>query len=192
MDKRNEFSSSHVAKALNIEPERLRQWIRLGFVTPNTPAKGQGSRGIFTRGDVYAVELFRRLLDLGISRSYAASLSQVYAVPRRYFILSDDKGRPIEKSEEEAASEESLMEAGDILCIVFHDDPKFPEVKLLTPTMTLSVVGAKLLKKEQSEKVTFEDLISSNRGLIGEGEWTRMLAVNLKKLRDEVDAGLPD
>jgi hypothetical protein len=177
---------------LNIEPERLRQWIRLGFVTPNTPAKGQGSRGIFTRGDVYSVELFRRLLDLGISRSYTASLSQVYSVPRRYFVLGDDKGRPIEKSEEEAVSEESLIEAGDILCIIFHDDPKFPEVKLLTPMVILSVVGAKILKKEHSGKVTFEDLISSNRGLPVKGDWTRMLAVNLKKLRDEVDAGLPD
>ena len=57
---------------------------------------------------------------MGISRSYVASLSQVYSVPRRYFVLGDDKGRPIEKSEEEAASEESLIEAGDILCIVFH------------------------------------------------------------------------
>ena len=158
MDKRSAFSSNHVAKALNIEPERLRQWIRLGFVTPNTPAKGQGSKGIFTRGDVYRVELFRRLLDLGIARSYAASLSQVYSVPRRYFVLGDDKGRPIEKSEEEAVSEESLIEAGDILCIVFHDDPKFPEVKLLTSTEILSVVGAKILKKEHSGKVTFEDL----------------------------------
>lgn len=192
MDKRNAFSSNHVAKALNIEPERLRQWIRLGFVTPNTPAKGQGSRGIFTRGDVYSVELFRRLLDLGISRSYTASLSQVFSVPRRYFVLGDDKGRPIDKSEEEAVSEESLIEAVDSLCLVFHDDPKFPEVKLLTPTVILSVVGAKILKKEQSEKVTFEDLLSSNQGLLGKGEWTRMLAVNLKKLRDEVDAGLPD
>jgi hypothetical protein len=192
MGKRNTFSSSHIAKSLNIEPERLRQWIRLGFVTPNTPAKGQGSRGIFTRGDVYTVELFRRLLDLGISRSYAASLSQVYSVPRRYFVLGDDKGCPIKKSEEEAASEESLIEAGDILCIVFHDDPKFPEVKLLTPTVILSVVGAKILKKEHSGKVAFEDLLSPNRGLPGEGGWTRMLAVNLKRLRDEVDTGLPD
>jgi DNA-binding transcriptional MerR regulator len=192
MDKRSAFSSNHVAKALNIEPERLRQWIRLGFVTPNTPAKGQGSRGIFTRGDVYTMELFRRLLDLGISRSFAASLSQVYSVPRRYFVLGDDKGRPIEKAEEEATSDESLIEAGDILCIVFHEDPKFPEVKLLTQTVILSVVGAKILKKEHRGKVTFEDLISSNRGLPGEERWTRMIAVNLKRLRAEVDEGLPD
>jgi DNA-binding transcriptional MerR regulator len=192
MDKRNAFSSNHVAKALNIEPERLRQWIRLGFVSPNTPAKGQGSRGIFTRGDVYSVELFRRLLDLGIARSFAASLSRVYSVPRRYFTLNDETGRPIEKSEEDDASEESLIEAGDILCIVFHDDPKFPEVKLLTPTAILAVVGTKILKKEQREKTTFEDLIASKRDLLGVGEWTRMLAVNLKKLRDEIDAGLPD
>ena len=192
MDKRNAFSSNQVAKALNIEPERLRQWIRLGFVTPNTPAKGQGSRGIFTRGDAYSAELFRRLLDVGITRSFAASLSRVYSVPWKYFTLNDEEGRPIEKSKDEDASEESLIEAGDILCIIFHDDPKFPEVKLLTPTVILSVVGTKILKKELRKKVTFEDLISSKRDLLGEGEWTRMLAVNLKKLRDEIDAGLPD
>jgi hypothetical protein len=116
----------------------------------------------------------------------------VYSVPWKYFTLNDEEGRPIEKSEAEDASEESLIEAGDILCIIFHDDPKFPEVKLLTPTAILAVVGAKILKKEQREKVTFEDLISSKSDLLGEGEWTRMLAVNLKKLRDEIDAGLPD
>jgi hypothetical protein len=192
VDKRNAFSSSHVASALNIEPERLRQWIRLGFVTPNTPAKGQGSKGIFMRGDIYSAELFKRLLDVGISRSYAASLSQVYAVPQKYFVLADSNGRPIEKSDEGAASEESLMEAGDILCIVFHNDPKFPEVKLLTSNAILSVVGAKLIQRELGEKVTLEDLTSANRGLIGEGEWTRMITVNLKKLRDDIDSVLPD
>ena len=192
MDKRNAFSSNQVAKALNIEPERLRQWIRLGFVTPNTPAKGQGSRGIFTRGDTYSAELFRRLLDVGISRSFAASLSRAYSVPRKYFTLNDDMGRPIEKSQREDTSEESLIETGDILCIVFHDDPKFPEVKLLTTGAILTVAGARILKKEHGEKVTFEDLISSKRDVLGSGAWTRMLLVNLKKLRDETDAGLPD
>jgi len=192
MEKRNSFSSSHVAKALNIEPERLRQWIRLGFLTPSTPAQGQGSRGVFTRGDIYSAELFRHLLDLGIARSFAASLSRSYTVPAKYFMLADKKGKPLERSEEDASSERSLIEAGDILCIIFQDDPKFPEVKLLTKDAILTVVGAKILKKELSREISFTELISSKRGLLGEGEWTRMLAVNLKKLRDEIDAVLPD
>jgi len=193
MDKRDAFSSSDVAKALNIEPERLRQWIRLGFVTPSTPAQGQGSRGIFTRGDVYSAELFRHMLDLGIARSFAASLSQAYYnVPVKYFTLSDKKGNPLEKSEDDAVSEKSLIEIGDILCIIFQDDPKFPEIKLLTEDAILSVMGAKILKKGITQEITLTELISLKRGVLDEGEWTRMIAVNLKKLRDEVDAVLPD
>jgi hypothetical protein len=56
----------------------------------------------------------------------------------------------------------------------------------------LYVKEAKILKKEQSKKATFDDQISSDRGLFGTEEWTSKLAVNLKKLRDEVDPGLPD
>jgi len=42
-----------------------------GFVHPTRQAKGQGDKAVFTREDVYALALFRRLVDFGFSRKLA-------------------------------------------------------------------------------------------------------------------------
>jgi len=69
---RDEFSTLDIVKALDIPRERLRDWMNKGFVKPTTPAEGQGTKAIFTRGDVYCVALFQRLLEVGFKREDAS------------------------------------------------------------------------------------------------------------------------
>jgi len=67
----NEFSTFDLIKALKIPRERLREWMKRGYVHPTRKAEGQGDRASFTRENVYSVALFRRLVDFGFSRDLA-------------------------------------------------------------------------------------------------------------------------
>ena len=69
---RDEFTTFDIIKALGIPRERLQDWINRGFVKPSVPAEGKGTKAIFTRGDVYAVALFKSLLKIGFKRDEAS------------------------------------------------------------------------------------------------------------------------
>jgi hypothetical protein len=70
---RDSFSTFDVVKALGIPRERLKDWMSKGFVRPSVPAKGKGTKAIFTRDDVYSVAIFKHLVeDFGMKRSAAA------------------------------------------------------------------------------------------------------------------------
>ena len=66
-------------KALNIPRERLKDWMTQGFIMPSLPATGIGTIAIFTRIDVYAVALFKKLLGRGFKRKVAAQYISLFA-----------------------------------------------------------------------------------------------------------------
>lgn len=79
---KNEFSTFDVIKALKIPRERLRQWMNLGFIKPTIAADGQGTKAIFTRQDAYRIELFQKLLEIGLQRKLAGQFIEKYDEPR--------------------------------------------------------------------------------------------------------------
>jgi hypothetical protein len=65
----DEFSTFDISRILDIPGPRLRQWIELGFVKPSIrKALGKGTKAIFSRSDLYRIDLFRGLVDQGHSR----------------------------------------------------------------------------------------------------------------------------
>jgi hypothetical protein len=70
---RDEFSTLDIVKTLEIPRERLRSWMKEGFVQPTISARGQGTKAVFRRHDIYAVALFNDLLNAGFRREIAAS-----------------------------------------------------------------------------------------------------------------------
>jgi hypothetical protein len=76
---RDEFSTIDIVKTLEIPRERLRSWMKEGFVIPTVPAQGQGTKAVFSRHDIYGVSLFNDLLDAGFRRDIAASHMQEFA-----------------------------------------------------------------------------------------------------------------
>ena len=71
---KREFSTLDVVKALDIPRERLREWMNKGYIEPSIQqAKGQGTKALFSRRDVYGIALFRRLLESGFTRDKAAA-----------------------------------------------------------------------------------------------------------------------
>ena len=57
------YSTLDIVKSLDIPRERLRDWMNRGFITPSKEAKGQGTKALFSRIDVYAISLFRYLVE---------------------------------------------------------------------------------------------------------------------------------
>jgi hypothetical protein len=70
---RDQYSTLQIAKLLGIERERLRVWVDKGYIEPSIQkAKGQGTKSLFARLDIYAVALFRMLVEKGFTRDFAS------------------------------------------------------------------------------------------------------------------------
>ncbi len=69
---RDEFSGGDIEMVLGIPTERLRQWMKMGYISPTIPAPGQGSKAIFNRTAMYGIALFAKLVDMGLKREQAS------------------------------------------------------------------------------------------------------------------------
>jgi hypothetical protein len=75
MKRGEEFTTWDVIKRLGIHRERLREWLRLGFVSASAQrADGIGTKHLFTRWDLYMVALFQHLVLSGLSRKAAGGV----------------------------------------------------------------------------------------------------------------------
>ena len=70
----NGYSTFDVMKALNIERECLRQWLKTGSVWASIEeASGVGTKNLFSRSDIYQIALLQRLIGMGITRNEASA-----------------------------------------------------------------------------------------------------------------------
>lgn len=84
---KNEFTSFDIARALDIPMERLRQWMKHGFITPSIPASGQGTKAVFTLDDLCIVEIFNRLIACGLNRHAASKICKSVQIDNDVFIM---------------------------------------------------------------------------------------------------------
>jgi len=68
------FSTFDVEKILNIKRTRLQEWINRGFIKPSQASAGQGTKALFTREDLYGIQLFSELLKFGLNRDVATRI----------------------------------------------------------------------------------------------------------------------
>lgn len=69
---KQEFTTFDIIKRLQIPRERLREWMKRGFIEPTTSASGVGTKAVFTLQDVYKILLFKHLIEIGFMREVAA------------------------------------------------------------------------------------------------------------------------
>lgn len=69
---KTQFSTMDIIKALKIPRERLRQWLKGGFIKPDQAVPSQGKWTWFSLLDVYRIALFRKLIERGFKRASAA------------------------------------------------------------------------------------------------------------------------
>jgi hypothetical protein len=78
LKKETKYSTLDIVKALDIPRERLRDWMNRGYIVPTLPAHGHGTKAGFTKGDVYGIALFRKLVEKGFKRELAAEFTKKY------------------------------------------------------------------------------------------------------------------
>jgi hypothetical protein len=70
------FTTTHICEIHGLNLERLKDWMRKGFVNPTQPAPKQGKKAMFTLLDVYGIGLFKDLIENGFSREAAAEYAK--------------------------------------------------------------------------------------------------------------------
>ena len=71
----SEFTTPEIEKSLHIRRDRMKEWIKKGYIVPSVQkGAGRGTKHIFSRDDVYAVFLYRELIEQGISRKLAGGV----------------------------------------------------------------------------------------------------------------------
>jgi hypothetical protein len=68
------FTFGDVIKIFNLERERLREWLKLGFFSYAIKPKGKGGRGLFGHTTVVEIGIFLRLVTLGFHRKKAIEI----------------------------------------------------------------------------------------------------------------------
>lgn len=164
MKRRDEFSSFETADALDISIERMRQWMKLGFISPSVPAKGRGTKGIFNRIDVYRAGLFLSLVDYGINRKYASSMSGVLMDPEDNKVFKDLK-----------LHLENIH--GQLMLIVI----KRKDVEDVSGLRMILCVSMPTIEEITTEPDTNERFA-----------WDKFIVINLKQLVENIDARLPE
>ena len=164
-----DYSTLEIGKALDIPRERLRDWMDRGFIKPTIAAKGQGTKAVFTKSDVYCVALFMELLESGFSREVAAS-----------WISLLDKPRKPQKAD-----------AGVVNYILFREGPRGSQEKPTLVTLEgiewdLSLKTGVLGGSEKKQLINRDPFFQewAKQG------WRKIFIVNFRQIRNEVDAAL--
>jgi len=168
-DMKTDFSTLDIVKALNIERERLRDWMTRGYVKPSVEAEGQGTRAVFTAHDAYGVALFRDLVGRGFSRERASAIVKLFM---------KQKGEPGSKKTSYIIIRESMEGDGVIETTIecVDSDSSDHTVDLKTGHHIPRILKDLPMLKD----VYYKD----------DNEWRILYAVNFAALRKEVDAAL--
>jgi DNA-binding transcriptional MerR regulator len=70
-----EFTTFQVSRILGVTRSSLQQWIDFKFIEPSiSVAEGRGTKNLFSREDLYRIEMFRALSRSGIAQKKAGKL----------------------------------------------------------------------------------------------------------------------
>ena len=76
------------------KPGRLQEWMGEGWITPSVQeATGSGTRNIFNDADIFAVELLKVMITLGIPRKYAGEVTKEFQEDKSYEKLTDSEAK---------------------------------------------------------------------------------------------------
>jgi hypothetical protein len=158
-----EYSTFDIVKALDIDRERLREWMNRGYIKPSQPAQGQGTKAVFTKIDIYGIALFQNFIEAGFSREAASLYVQKFI-----------------KEEKRMKSETKV--------IVFRLSTETIQFSQLDSNSSIENLdlrtGTLVAPMSRAEKREFlpKDL----------EDWDRVYIVNFEKIRKKVDAALAD
>ena len=71
------YTTFDVARIFKIDRTRLQEWIDKGFISPETPAAGKGTKALFSRDQLYSIKLAYWLLKAGKQRRDAFEIADI-------------------------------------------------------------------------------------------------------------------
>lgn len=75
-----EYTTFFIIKKFGFNRSTFKQWMDRGFLRPSiATAEGQGTKNLFSREDLYSINAFRNLSDLGIPQFDASLVA--YKIP---------------------------------------------------------------------------------------------------------------
>jgi DNA-binding transcriptional MerR regulator len=74
-----EFTTFQVSRILGVSRSSLQQWLDFGFIEPSKQvSEGKGSKNLFSREDLYRIEMFRVLHRAGVAQKKAGKLGSEF------------------------------------------------------------------------------------------------------------------
>jgi hypothetical protein len=163
---RDKFSTLDIVKALEVPRERLRSWMKEGFVEATIPAKGQGTKAVFSRYDIYGISLFGDLLRTGFRRDIAASHMREFT-------------KVFQKNYELVLYRQVTLPGG---CMM-HCSPV-----IITGNNTFAVMSREA--GFAGDVVDSHEMTEAMKSINDISQWEIFLVANIGKLKDRVDTKL--
>ncbi len=167
---RETFSTFDIVKCLGIPRERLKDWQNNMFIKPTIKARGKGTKAEFTRLDVYALALFKHLVEeLHLKREEASKFTEGWK-------RNISKSMAVEDIEDSDWNEKvtTKLFSKELFFVVVRGKPFFTEFS-----------GSS--KEQRIRKIT-EQIEAITRNHI----WNDILVVNFMEIKDKVDKALQD
>ena len=154
-----DYYYADVERITGVSRLRLHHWIKERFLSPHLFAQGHGTKNIYTRGDIYGIALFKRLIESGMHGRIAA-----VAMHHSFELVREEHQR--QKSENGP---------GVMLCIATH----FSDGK------EAGVSSEVLDDLWDRNRPSLSERIST---YFNEDKYDQVILINLSKLFDEIDS----
>jgi len=158
---KSSFTTTDIVKRLGISFGRIREWIVGGYVKPSVPSPGQGKPAEFSLWDLYMIELFRHLVDMGLSRELASQFI-------KFLGKLGMKGKPVPVLEQ---------------YLVFTKKGEEIKSYLIGTSVNL------FLKLQVDQPLPLDDR-KDPQNLLRVGDWETIIIVDFKKIRERVDSAI--
>ena len=193
----DEFTTYQLAKAFGWDYQAVRAWVDAQYVLPGIPASGKGTKAKWVREDVYALVLFKYLLDRGFNRKKARDII-------KSIWFSESSGEwPIVKLLREVSKSPDIESKQELMDGFLDDMRKIDEGKDVEKTLKLSANWIAFCRKgdaivalpvgENIRDLTVfasGDLAFFPKQLNQQYAFDDIFIVNFKKIRDMADSVL--
>ena len=181
----NGYTTFKIIKALNIPRERLKDWMEKGFVKPSLQqARGKGTKALFSLLDVYALALFKHLIEeCHFSRDAASHFSSMWLEYIYNFPYEHGKEIP-DRALSDLLSNELIFISNREPGLINASSKEKQEIKDVRKMMysPFSFHG-------KSEEL-LNSITNHLKPFVEKNTWEDIHIVNFKRIRETVDAAL--
>lgn len=90
LNMKNTYLLSDVCKKSKIKAGKLQAWMDNGWIVPSVQvAAGSGTRNIFNRDDLYAIQMLKVMIGMGVPRKFAGAVTKEFQYSKLHKMITD-------------------------------------------------------------------------------------------------------